>query len=155
MGFRLPGIRGASLASSQAAPKAVEVPKGYFEVYVGEKMRRLNFILEQTFISRVTKASSRKHLNMIIQWGVLQFLAVRMCSWMSLLNCVDYKFRQLLIVLANLDKVHNNFISDLLLSSRRIWIFSSNGQSLNSMQGRFVPKHHILLAWAISHAKGD
>ncbi|QCD88647.1 auxin-induced protein 6B-like [Vigna unguiculata] len=40
MGFRLPGIRRASSAANQASSKAVEVPKGYLAVYVGEKMKR-------------------------------------------------------------------------------------------------------------------
>jgi len=37
MGFRLPGIKKASL--NQASSKAVDVPKGYLPVYVGEKMK--------------------------------------------------------------------------------------------------------------------
>nr|KYP68294.1 Auxin-induced protein X10A [Cajanus cajan] len=40
MGFRLPSIKRASFAANQASSKAVEVPKGYLAVYVGEKMKR-------------------------------------------------------------------------------------------------------------------
>ncbi|OIV99529.1 hypothetical protein TanjilG_17343 [Lupinus angustifolius] len=47
MGFRIPGIRRASF---QAAPKAVEVPKGYLAVYVGEKMKR--FIISISYLSQ-------------------------------------------------------------------------------------------------------
>ncbi|OIV93702.1 hypothetical protein TanjilG_16553 [Lupinus angustifolius] len=46
MGFRLPGIRRASF---QAASKAVEVPKGYFAVYVGENMKR--FVIPISYLS--------------------------------------------------------------------------------------------------------
>ncbi|KAK7400954.1 hypothetical protein VNO78_12266 [Psophocarpus tetragonolobus] len=40
MGFRLPGIRRASCAANQASSKALDMPKGYLAVYVGEKMKR-------------------------------------------------------------------------------------------------------------------
>ncbi|KAK7260491.1 hypothetical protein RIF29_26581 [Crotalaria pallida] len=48
MGFHLPSsIRRASF---QAASKAVEVPKGYLVVYVGEKMKR--FVIPVSFLSK-------------------------------------------------------------------------------------------------------
>ena len=40
MGFRILGIRRASLSTTQAASKGVDVPKGYRAVYVGDKMTR-------------------------------------------------------------------------------------------------------------------
>jgi len=41
MGFRFPGIiRRASFSANRAASKAVDVPKGYLAVYVGEKQTR-------------------------------------------------------------------------------------------------------------------
>ncbi|CAL0329283.1 unnamed protein product [Lupinus luteus] len=47
MGFRIPGIRRASF---QAASKAMEVPKGYLAVYVGEKRKR--FIISISYLNR-------------------------------------------------------------------------------------------------------
>ncbi|KAK7310582.1 hypothetical protein RJT34_08176 [Clitoria ternatea] len=50
MGFRLPGIRRSSLSVSQASScKAVEVPRGYLAVYVGEKMKR--FLIPVSFLN--------------------------------------------------------------------------------------------------------
>jgi SAUR family protein len=41
MGFRFPGIiRRASFSGNRSASKAVDVPKGYLAVYVGEKQTR-------------------------------------------------------------------------------------------------------------------
>ncbi|OIV93700.1 hypothetical protein TanjilG_16551 [Lupinus angustifolius] len=48
MGFRLPGI--IRRASFQAASKAVEVPKGYLAVYVGENMKR--FVIPISYLSQ-------------------------------------------------------------------------------------------------------
>ncbi|BAT91007.1 auxin-induced protein 15A-like [Vigna umbellata] len=48
MGFRLPGIRRAS--ANQASSKAVEVPKGYLAVYVGEKMKR--FVIPISYLTQ-------------------------------------------------------------------------------------------------------
>ena len=50
MGFRLPSLRRASFAATQAASKAVDVPKGYFAVYVGEKLRR--FVIPISYLSQ-------------------------------------------------------------------------------------------------------
>ncbi|KAE9595157.1 hypothetical protein Lal_00009297 [Lupinus albus] len=47
MGFRLPGIRRASL---QATSKAAEVPRGCLAVYVGEKMKR--FVIPISYLSQ-------------------------------------------------------------------------------------------------------
>ncbi|QCE05356.1 auxin-induced protein 6B-like [Vigna unguiculata] len=41
MGFRLPGSKKTIFAVSEASSKAVNAPKGYLAVYVGEKMKRL------------------------------------------------------------------------------------------------------------------
>ncbi|XLS84258.1 hypothetical protein HN51_034424 [Arachis hypogaea] len=46
MGFRLPAIRRASSAVTQAA----SVPKGYLAVYVGEKMKR--FVILISYLSQ-------------------------------------------------------------------------------------------------------
>ncbi|XP_016188453.2 auxin-induced protein X10A-like [Arachis ipaensis] len=46
MGFRLPAIRKASSAVTQAA----SVPKGYLAVYVGEKMKR--FVIPISYLSQ-------------------------------------------------------------------------------------------------------
>ncbi|KAG4966994.1 hypothetical protein JHK84_033039 [Glycine max] len=58
MGFRLPGIRRASFAENQASSKAVEVPKGYLAVYVGERMKR--FVIP---ISCLTQSSFQDLLS--------------------------------------------------------------------------------------------
>ncbi|KAH1247868.1 Auxin-induced protein X10A [Glycine max] len=50
MGFRLPGIRKTSIAANQASSKAVEVPKGYLVVYVGEKMKR--FVIPVSYLNQ-------------------------------------------------------------------------------------------------------
>ena len=50
MGFRLPGIRRASFAENQASSKAVEVPKGYLAVYVGERMKR--FVIPVSYLNQ-------------------------------------------------------------------------------------------------------
>ncbi|KAE9597946.1 hypothetical protein Lal_00029520 [Lupinus albus] len=55
MGFRLPAIRRASF---QATSKAVEVPKGYLAIYVGQKMKR--FVIP---ISYLTQPSFQELLN--------------------------------------------------------------------------------------------
>ncbi|KAK7310577.1 hypothetical protein RJT34_08170 [Clitoria ternatea] len=50
MGFHLPAIRRASFTGSQASSKAVNVPKGYLAVYVGEKMKR--FVIPMSYLSQ-------------------------------------------------------------------------------------------------------
>jgi len=41
MGFRFPGIiRRASFSANRVVSKAVDMPKGYLAVYVGEKQKR-------------------------------------------------------------------------------------------------------------------
>jgi len=50
MGFRLPGIRKASLPAIQASSKAVDVAKGYLAVYVGDKMKR--FIVPVSYLNQ-------------------------------------------------------------------------------------------------------
>lgn len=50
MGFRLPSIRRASFTGSQASPKALNVPKGYLAVYVGEKMKR--FVIPTSYLNQ-------------------------------------------------------------------------------------------------------
>ncbi|KAL2328078.1 hypothetical protein Fmac_021505 [Flemingia macrophylla] len=52
MGFRLPGIKKASFAEYQASSKAVDVPKGYLAVYVGEKMKR--FVIPVSYLNRLS-----------------------------------------------------------------------------------------------------
>ncbi|KAI4332759.1 hypothetical protein L6164_017641 [Bauhinia variegata] len=49
MGFRLPGIRRASVPATQVASKSIEVPKGYLAVYVGEEMRR--FVIPISYLN--------------------------------------------------------------------------------------------------------
>ena len=50
MGFRLPGIRRTSFGSSEAASKAVEVPKGCFAVYVGE-IQKKRFVIPISYLN--------------------------------------------------------------------------------------------------------
>ncbi|GAU22106.1 hypothetical protein TSUD_310100 [Trifolium subterraneum] len=50
MGFRLPTIRRTPFTGSQASPKAVNVPKGYLAVYVGEKMKR--FLIPMSYLNQ-------------------------------------------------------------------------------------------------------
>ncbi|KAH1044215.1 hypothetical protein AAZX31_09G201700 [Glycine max] len=60
MGFRLPGIRKASLAAIQASSKALNVPKGYLAIYVGEKMKQfvipLSYLNQPSFQDLLSKA---------------------------------------------------------------------------------------------------
>ncbi|QCD88655.1 auxin-induced protein 15A-like [Vigna unguiculata] len=50
MGFRLPSVKKASLHTIKASSKAVDVPKGYLAVYVGEKMKR--FMIPVSFLNQ-------------------------------------------------------------------------------------------------------
>ncbi|XP_027353879.1 auxin-induced protein 10A5-like [Abrus precatorius] len=51
MGFGIRSIiRRASFSAAQAAPKGLEVPKGYLAVYVGEKMRR--FVIRVSYLNQ-------------------------------------------------------------------------------------------------------
>ncbi|XP_020215135.1 auxin-induced protein 6B [Cajanus cajan] len=50
MGFRLPGTRRASFAANQASSKALEVPKGYLAVYVGDRMKR--FVIPISYLTQ-------------------------------------------------------------------------------------------------------
>jgi len=50
MGFRLPGIRKSLFAVNQASSKAVDAPKGYLAVYVGEKMKR--FVIPVSYLNQ-------------------------------------------------------------------------------------------------------
>jgi len=50
MGFRLPGIRKILFAANQASSKAVDAPKGYLAVYVGEKMKR--FMIPVSYLNQ-------------------------------------------------------------------------------------------------------
>ncbi|KAF7810819.1 Auxin responsive SAUR protein [Senna tora] len=60
MGFRLPGIRRASISTNQASSKGVNVPKGYVAVYVGEKMKRfvipISYLNQPSFQDLLTQA---------------------------------------------------------------------------------------------------
>ena len=51
MGFRLPGIRRTSFGSNQATSKAVEVPRGYLAVYVGESQKK-RFVIPIVYLNR-------------------------------------------------------------------------------------------------------
>ncbi|XP_027355569.1 auxin-induced protein X10A-like [Abrus precatorius] len=50
MGFRLPGIRQATLSTTQNETKGVEVQKGYLAVYVGDNMRR--FVIPISYLNQ-------------------------------------------------------------------------------------------------------
>ncbi|KAL1324430.1 hypothetical protein AAHE18_13G089100 [Arachis hypogaea] len=53
MGFRLAGIRRKlSFNSNQASSKALEVPKGYLAVYVGENMKR--FVIPVSYLNQTS-----------------------------------------------------------------------------------------------------
>ncbi|KAK7400965.1 hypothetical protein VNO78_12274 [Psophocarpus tetragonolobus] len=60
MGFRLPSIRRASFAANHSSSKAIEVPKGYLAVYVGEKMKRfvipISFLIHPSFQELLSQA---------------------------------------------------------------------------------------------------
>ena len=50
-GFLLTGIRRASIGSNQALSKAVEVPRGYLAVYVGESQKK-RFVIPIAYLSQ-------------------------------------------------------------------------------------------------------
>ncbi|XP_047179428.1 indole-3-acetic acid-induced protein ARG7-like [Vigna umbellata] len=50
MGFRLPGSKKTLFAVSQASSRAVNAPKGYLAVYVGEKMKR--FVIPLSYLNQ-------------------------------------------------------------------------------------------------------
>ncbi|CAJ1978816.1 unnamed protein product [Sphenostylis stenocarpa] len=50
MGFRLPGMKKALFAANQVSSKAVEAPKGYLAVYVGEEMKR--FVIPVSYLNQ-------------------------------------------------------------------------------------------------------
>ncbi|KAL4390030.1 hypothetical protein HN51_010963 [Arachis hypogaea] len=53
MGFRLAGIRRKlSFNSNQTSSKALEVPKGYLAVYVGENMKR--FVIPISYLNQTS-----------------------------------------------------------------------------------------------------
>ncbi|CAL0313210.1 unnamed protein product [Lupinus luteus] len=52
MGFRLPSIRRTSFYANKASSNAVEVPKGYVAVYVGEKMKR--FVIPISYLNQTS-----------------------------------------------------------------------------------------------------
>ncbi|XP_029125166.1 auxin-induced protein 6B-like [Cajanus cajan] len=60
MGFRLPSIRKASVAANQASSRALEVPKGYLAVYVGERMKRfvipISYLIQPSFQDLLSQA---------------------------------------------------------------------------------------------------
>jgi SAUR family protein len=62
MGFRLPGIANAkkSLTRSLSASKALEIPKGYFAVYVGKSQKRfmipISYLNEPLFLDLLSQA---------------------------------------------------------------------------------------------------
>ncbi|WVZ01643.1 hypothetical protein V8G54_022449 [Vigna mungo] len=68
MGFRLPGIKKVLFAANQASSKAVDAPKGYLAVYVGEKMKRfmipVSYLKEPSFqdlLSQVEEEYGYEH----------------------------------------------------------------------------------------------
>ncbi|KAK9942804.1 hypothetical protein M0R45_008452 [Rubus argutus] len=63
MGFWLPGIANAkrSLTRSLSASKSLEIPKGYFAVYVGENQKKrfvipISYLNEPTFQDLLSQA---------------------------------------------------------------------------------------------------
>ena len=58
MGFRLPSfihamqtLKRSSTTASQAASKAIDVPKGYFAVYIGESQKK-RFVIPISYLSK-------------------------------------------------------------------------------------------------------
>ena len=94
MGFRLPGIVSAkrnlvrSLSNSkQTASKTIDVPKGYFAVYVGERQKK-RFVIPISYLNdplfQICWVKPKRNLDMIIPWVVSQYLAVKTLSFISL-----------------------------------------------------------------------
>ncbi|KAG5000316.1 hypothetical protein AAZX31_08G154000 [Glycine max] len=73
MGFRLPSIRRSSFAANQTSSKAVEVPKGYLAVYIGERMRRfvipISYLTQPSFQDLLSQAEEEFGYNH--PWGGL------------------------------------------------------------------------------------
>ncbi|PRQ33367.1 putative small auxin-up RNA [Rosa chinensis] len=53
MGFRLPGIANAkrSLTRSLSASKSLDIPKGYFAVYVGKSQQKKRFVIPISYLN--------------------------------------------------------------------------------------------------------
>ncbi|GAU32285.1 hypothetical protein TSUD_63020 [Trifolium subterraneum] len=68
MGFRLSGIiKKASLVANRAASKAVDMPKGYLAVYVGEKQKRfvipISYLNQPSFQDLLSQAEEEFEYN--------------------------------------------------------------------------------------------
>ncbi|KAL5061320.1 hypothetical protein RYX36_032924 [Vicia faba] len=94
MGFRLPSIRRASFIGSQASSKALNVPpKGYFAVYVGEKMKR--FVIPMSYLNQPSfqdlLGEAEEEFKYDHPTGGLTILVPKMFSYILLLASIDYK----------------------------------------------------------------
>ncbi|PQQ07078.1 auxin-induced protein 15A [Prunus yedoensis var. nudiflora] len=95
MGFRLPGIvnakrsliRSLSSSSRTAESNTLDIPKGYFAVYVGKSQKKwfvipVSYLNEPLFLDLLSQAE--KNLDMIIPWVPSQSPAVKTLSFILL-----------------------------------------------------------------------
>ncbi|RYR22696.1 hypothetical protein Ahy_B03g067998 [Arachis hypogaea] len=86
-GLTIPCSEDLSFNSNQASSKALEVPKGYLAVYVGENMKRFMIpilYLNQTSFQELLSQAEE-------EFGYDHPMGVRKPSWTSLLASTDYK----------------------------------------------------------------
>ncbi|KAM7470858.1 hypothetical protein LguiA_009041 [Lonicera macranthoides] len=81
MAIRMPCIiHSKQIPRRSSMATALDVPKGYFAVYVGQREKN-HFVIPMSFLNQPSLqdfyAKLKKNLGLIIQWVVSQFPAAR------------------------------------------------------------------------------